>query len=350
VSDLRERVIAALSLIKDPFSGKTLLEADLVKALSIDGKNVRFVIEVDANKAEQMEPVRLQAEQAVSSIEDVEQVMVGMVAHNETSEPPKMEQKPTKAEAPKIAGVKKIIAVGSGKGGVGKSTVTANLACAFAAKGLKVGILDADIYGPSQPRMMDIADRPSSPDGKKIMPLQNYGITMMSIGLMIDEAKAIIWRGPMLMGALQQLISHVQWGELDLLLIDLPPGTGDVQLSLSQKAKIDGAIIVSTPQDIALLDARKAIDMFNQIDVPILGMIENMSTYICSQCGHEEAIFGHGGAEKEAQSQDIEYLGPIPLDLSIRLAADEGKPIVLAKPESQQAKAFHDIAKNFFPS
>ena len=238
-----------------------------------------------------------------------------------------------------------IIAVGSGKGGVGKSTLTTNLAVALAKMGRKVGVIDGDIYGPSQPRMLGVSGRPQSPDGKLILPLRNYGVTMMSIGLMTNDDQAVVWRGPMLMGALQQMLTQVQWGALDVLIVDLPPGTGDVQMTLAQKAQLDGAIIVSTPQDVALMDARKGIDMFNQMKTPIIGMIENMSTHICSSCGHEEHVFGHGGVAAEAEKLGLPLLAEIPLHLDIRLAADGGAPIVVSKPDSAQAQGFRSVAK-----
>jgi len=241
-------------------------------------------------------------------------------------------------------GVKSMIAIGSGKGGVGKSTVSSNLAVALARAGKKVGLLDADIHGPSQPRMFGTSKRPASPDGKTILPLRNHGVTMMSIGLMTNEDQAVVWRGPMLMGALQQMLTQVQWGALDVLLVDLPPGTGDVQMTLSQKAQVDGAIVVSTPQDVALLDARKGIDMFRQMNVPLLGMIENMSTHICSSCGHEEHVFGHGGVAAEAAKLGVPLLAEVPLDLQIRLGGDGGAPIVVSEPDGTRAKAFHDVA------
>ncbi|MGB1209621.1 MAG: Mrp/NBP35 family ATP-binding protein, partial [Paracoccaceae bacterium] len=209
----------------------------------------------------------------------------------------------------------------------------------------RVGLLDADIYGPSQPRMMGVNKRPASPDGKIILPMRNHGVTMMSIGLMTNEDQAVVWRGPMLMGALQQMMMQVQWGALDVLIVDLPPGTGDVQMTLAQKAHVDGAIVVSTPQDVALLDARKGIDMFNQLNVPIVGMIENMSTHICSQCGHEEHVFGHGGVAAEAAKLGVPLLAEVPLDLQIRLAADGGAPIAVSQPDGPQAQAFATIAQ-----
>jgi ATP-binding protein involved in chromosome partitioning len=244
--------------------------------------------------------------------------------------------------------VDRILAVGSGKGGVGKSTVSSNLAVALAKQGRRVGLLDADIYGPSQPRMMGVSKCPASPDGKIIEPLHAHGVTLMSIGLMLDPAKAVVWRGPMLMGALQQMISQVNWGELDVLIVDLPPGTGDVQLTLCQKAEPSGAIIVSTPQDVALLDARKAMDMFSTLKTPILGMIENMSTYVCPECGHEVEIFGHGGVEAEAKKMGLPFLGALPIDLETRLAGDAGTPI--AAGDGPMAAIYATLAQRLIDS
>lgn len=243
-----------------------------------------------------------------------------------------------------IPGVDRIVAIASGKGGVGKSTVTANLAAALALEGRRVGLLDADVYGPSQPRMLGVSARPSSPDGRTILPLRSHGITMMSIGLMTEADEAVVWRGPMLMGALQQMLGRVQWGALDILLVDLPPGTGDVQMTLAQTVKVTGAVIVSTPQDIALIDARKGIDMFRRMETEVVGMIENMSTHICSGCGREEHIFGHGGVRAEAESLGVPLLAEIPLSMNIRRAADDGTPIVVAEPSSPQAAAFRRAA------
>lgn len=249
-----------------------------------------------------------------------------------------------------VKGVKHIVAIASGKGGVGKSTVSSNLAVAMAMRGLKVGLLDADVYGPSQPRMLGVSGRPSSPDGQTILPLRNHGVTLMSLGLMMPDDEALIWRGPMLMGALQQMLSQVQWGQLDVLFVDLPPGTGDVQMTLSQKVAVTGAIIVSTPQDIALLDARKGIDMFNRMQVPLIGLIENMASFVCDGCQKVHHPFGHGGAKAEAEKQNMPFLGEIPLDLDIRIASDGGVPMVVSKPKSPQAKAFLDIADDIIAS
>lgn len=340
----REAVLACLKEIKAP-SGVDLVEAGLVRALNVDDNSVRFVMEVDS--PDPFMAAKVEAEAALAAL-GASAVSIVMTAHSKPTPPPDLKagRKAEPVGPEKVPGVDRIIAIASGKGGVGKSTVAANLACALAAEGRRVGMLDADVYGPSQPRMLGVSGRPQSPDGKLILPLRNFGVTMMSIGLMTNDDQAVVWRGPMLMGALQQMLTQVQWGALDVLIVDLPPGTGDVQMTLAQKAQLDGAIIVSTPQDVALLDARKGIDMFNQMGTPILGMIENMSTHICSACGHEEHVFGHGGVKSEAEKLGVPLLAEIPLHLDIRLAADGGAPIVVSKPETAQAQAFRSVAKS----
>ncbi|WP_204115730.1 Mrp/NBP35 family ATP-binding protein [Shimia biformata] len=330
--------------------GGDLISRDMIRALAVDGGTVRFVIEAPSPEvAQRMESVRRAAEDAVGKLPGVTRVSAALTAHGPApaAKPapslkvgghPKPQQGPMK-----VAGVKRIIAVGSGKGGVGKSTVSSNLAVALARKGRKVGLLDADIYGPSQPRMMGINKRPASPDGETIIPLHSHGVTLMSIGFMLEEDKAVVWRGPMLMGALQQMLGQVQWGELDVLIVDLPPGTGDVQLTLCQKTELTGAILVSTPQDVALLDARKALDMFKTLKTPVLGLIENMSTFVCPDCGHEAHIFGHGGVAAEAKKLGVPLLGALPIDLDTRLAGDGGTPI--AAGDGPMAEAFGRIAE-----
>ena len=347
----REDILDRLRAVSLP-NGRNLVEADLIRALQVDGGTVRFVIEApNAEVARAMEPVRAAAEALVSGLPGVETASVVLTAHGPATppakEPPSLKigghPKPQQGGPAKVSGVDRIIAVGSGKGGVGKSTVSSNLAVALAKEGRRVGLLDADIYGPSQPQMMGINKRPASPDGKTIIPLHSHGVTLMSIGFMMEEGKAVVWRGPMLMGALQQMLGQVEWGELDVLIVDLPPGTGDVQLTLCQRTQVTGAIVVSTPQDVALLDARKAIDMFNTLNTPILGLIENMSTYVCPQCGHEEHLFGHGGVAKEAERMAVPFLGEIPLSLDVRLAGDAGRPVALG--EGPVSEAYTALAK-----
>lgn len=341
----RERIEAELTRFDLP-DGGNLVSRDMIRALSIEGAQVRFVIEApSAEAAHQMETLRAAAQRAIEALDGVESASVVLTAHG-----PAQAEKPApslkigghpkpQAEPMRPPGVGSIIAIASGKGGVGKSTVSSNLAVALAKQGRKVGLLDADIYGPSQPRMMGVSKRPSSPDGKIIEPLHAHGVTMMSIGLMLEADKAVVWRGPMLMGALQQMISQVRWGELDVLIVDLPPGTGDVQLTLCQKSAPTGAIVVSTPQDVALLDARRAMDMFNTLNTPVLGLIENMSTFHCPNCGHEAHIFGHGGVEAEAEKLGLPFLGALPIDLETRLAGDDGTPIATGDGPAAQAYA-----------
>ncbi|MGR3514183.1 MAG: Mrp/NBP35 family ATP-binding protein [Paracoccaceae bacterium] len=334
----RDDILDRLKSIQIP-GGGDLVSRDLIRAVQIEGDTVRFVIEAtDPDMARTLEGARTQAEAAVRELDGISTVSAVLTAHGPAPKapaPPSLKigghPKPQSGGPQKVSGVDRIIAIGSGKGGVGKSTVSSNLAVALAAEGRRVGLLDADIYGPSQPKMMGVMKRPSSPDGKTIIPLQSHGVTLMSIGFMVEPEKAVVWRGPMLMGALQQMLGQVQWGELDVLLIDLPPGTGDVQLTLCQKTEVTGAIIVSTPQDVALLDARKAIDMFGTLNTPILGLIENMSSYVCPKCGHEEHIFGHGGVRDEAERMGVPFLGEIPLSLDVRLAGDSGRPIALGE-------------------
>ena len=346
----RERILDALKQIETP-DGGDLVSRDLVRAVQVDGGAVSFVIEAEnPDKARMLEGARQAAESAVGAIDGVARVSALLTAHGPAApkkEPPSLKigghPKPQPAGPQKVSGVDRILAIGSGKGGVGKSTVSSNLAVALAKEGRRVGLLDADIYGPSQPKMMGVSKRPASPDGKTIIPLHAHGVTLMSIGFMMDPAKAVVWRGPMLMGALQQMLGQVQWGELDVLIVDLPPGTGDVQLTLCQKAAVTGAIIVSTPQDVALLDARKAIDMFGTLKTPVLGLIENMSTYVCPKCGHEEHLFGHGGVRAEAETMGVPFLGEIPLALDVRVAGDSGTPI--AAGEGAAAEAYGHLAR-----
>ncbi len=347
----RDEILGALSRLTLP-GGEDIVARDMVRALNIDNDSVRFVIEAaDPAEAAKMEGVRRAAEEIVKGLPGVSSASVVLTAHGPAAkapEPPslKVGRHPTPQAGPaKVAGVDRILAIGSGKGGVGKSTVSSNLAVALAREGRRVGLLDADIYGPSQPRMMGVNKRPGSPDGKIIIPLQAHGVTMMSIGLMVDPDKAVVWRGPMLMGALQQMLGQVQWGELDVLIVDLPPGTGDVQLTLCQKTHLTGAVVVSTPQDVALIDARKALDMFKTLNTPVLGLIENMSTFVCPTCGTESHIFGQGGVAAEADRIGVPFLGALPIDLDTRLAGDAGEPIAVG--DGPMAEAYRHLARRF---
>jgi ATP-binding protein involved in chromosome partitioning len=351
----RDAILEALRQVSLPGGRGDVVSADLVRALTIEGDSVRFVLEVDPAEGRELEPVRAAAEAKVASLPGVARASALLTAHGPAAKPPppdlKIGRHPTPQAGPApVPGVRHIIAVASGKGGVGKSTVASNLAVALAQEGKATGLLDADIYGPSIPRMMGVSERPKSPDGKTIIPLHSHGVTLMSIGLMLKEGEAVVWRGPMLMGALQQMMGQVAWGELDVLVIDLPPGTGDVQLTLSQRYPVTGAIIVSTPQDVALLDARKAMDMFEKTKIPVLGLIENMSSYICPQCGHEAHIFGHGGARGEADRLGLPFLGEIPLDIAIRLAGDGGTPVAARNPDGPEARAFRAVARRLIES
>jgi ATP-binding protein involved in chromosome partitioning len=343
----REAVLQVLSSLRLPGGGDPV-SADMVRALVIEGGQIRFVLEVAGpDEARALEPLRQAAEAALRALPGVTAVSAVMTAPTAAKAPPpdlKIGRHPTPQQGgpQAVPGVARILAVGSGKGGVGKSTVSANLAVALARQGRRVGLLDADIYGPSQPRMMGVNRRPASPDGKTIIPLQAHGVTMMSIGLMLKEGDAVIWRGPMLMGALQQMLGQVAWGELDVLVIDLPPGTGDVQLTLCQRYQVTGAVVVSTPQDVALIDARKALSMFNTLKTPVLGLIENMSMFCCPNCGHETAIFGTGGVRAEAEALGLPLLAEMPIRLDVREAGDAGTPV--AAGEGPAALAYARLA------
>ncbi|NDW34505.1 Mrp/NBP35 family ATP-binding protein [Salipiger sp. PrR007] len=327
--------------------GGTLISRDMIRAMRVESGQMAFVIEAPSPEiARQMEGFRAMLEARIAELPGVETVSVVLSAPTQAPKAPSLKlgghAKPQQGRMIP-PGVKKLIAIGSGKGGVGKSTVSSNLAVALARAGKTVGLLDADIHGPSQPRMFGVSKRPASPDGKTIIPLEAHGVTLMSIGFMLPEDKAVVWRGPMLMGALQQMLMQVEWGELDVLLIDLPPGTGDVQLSLGQKSELDGAIVVSTPQDVALIDAKKALDAFATLNVPVLGMIENMSAFVCPGCGLESHIFGHGGVAAEAARLNLPVLAQLPIDLDTRLAGDGGAPVALG--DGVMAQAYAKLAQ-----
>ncbi|MEN8721819.1 MAG: iron-sulfur cluster carrier protein ApbC [Alphaproteobacteria bacterium] len=359
----RDMVLGALKAITDPMTGQPLAQSKTIQGLIVKGPHIGFTLEIDPAQAAQMEPVRKAAEDAVKAIPGVLTVTAVMTAHNEAPAGAprpevkagtaalkgKQSQGTDKAAGGKsgpqaIPGVGAIIAVASGKGGVGKSTTAVNLALALHAQGKSVGILDADIYGPSIPRLLKLSGKPTSADGHTISPMEAYGIKAMSIGLMVSEDQPMIWRGPMVMSALTQLLTDVAWAPIDILVVDMPPGTGDAQLTMAQRVPLAGAVIVSTPQDIALIDARKGLAMFRQTDVPVLGIIENMSSFICPDCGGTHHIFGHGGARETADELDMDFLGEIPLHMDIRTTSDAGTPIVASAPDGPHAQAYQAIA------
>jgi len=333
----RERVEAALKQYRDPYFGADLVTAKAVKNIDVQGDPVRIRIDLGYPAAGYREQLAQVLTGLIAGIDSTARVQVDVTSTITTHSV----QKGIKP----LAGVKNTIAVASGKGGVGKSTTAVNLALALAAEGAKVGILDADIYGPSQPRMLGSNARPESKDGRSMEPIVSHGLQSMSIGYLIDEESPMIWRGPMVTQALEQLLRDTNWHDLDYLVIDLPPGTGDTQLTLAQKIPVTGAVIVTTPQDIALLDARKGLKMFQKVEVPVLGIVENMSTYICSKCGHEEHIFGEGGGQRMAEQYGVDLLGQLPLELSIRELTDSGRPSVVADPTGRIAMAYRDIAR-----
>ena len=332
-----EQVEETLKSVQDPNMGKDIVAAKSVKDIKVDGNNVSIEIELGYPAKSMREEMAKQINDAVSKLGGIGDVDVS-IGWNIQAHAVQKSLKP-------MENIKNVIAVASGKGGVGKSTTAVNLALALAQEGATVGVLDADIYGPSQPRMLGVSGQPNSPDGKSLEPMENHGLQAMSIGFLIDEETPMIWRGPMVTQALEQLLNDTRWRDLDYLVVDLPPGTGDVQLTLAQKIPVSGAVIVTTPQDIALLDARKGLKMFEKDEVPVLGIVENMSIHICSECGHEEPIFGSGGGEKMASEYDVELLGQLPLDIHIREQADGGEPSVMAMPDSRVAQIYREIAR-----
>lgn len=341
----------ALELVTLPASGQSLAATGRVGDILIDDGKVTFAIAIDPTEAEAMEPVRAAAQSAVTGVPGVTRALVTLTAERagaaRLAAPGAAGARPA-APTPKAAGVpgvKHIIAVASGKGGVGKSTTTANLAVGLATLGLKVGVLDADIYGPSVPKIFGITGKPRLVSGRTLAPLEAYGLKVMSIGFLIEEEAPMIWRGPMVISAITQMLREVAWGELDVLVVDMPPGTGDAQLTLAQQTPLAGAVIVSTPQDLALIDARRGIAMFRRVEVPVLGIVENMSYFLCPHCGERSDIFGHGGARREAERLGVPFLGEIPLAMQIRETSDSGRPIVATDPDGLHARAYRAVAE-----
>ena len=333
----QDQLLAALSAVIDPNTGKDFVSTKVLKNLQVNGADVSFDVELGYPAKSQIPGFRTALVAAAKGVAGVGNVSANIVS--------KIVAHSAQRGVALLPSVKNIIAVASGKGGVGKSTTAANLALALAAEGAAVGLLDADIYGPSQPMMMGIDGRPESSDGKTMEPMENYGVQVMSIGFLVNQDEAMIWRGPMATQALEQLLRQTNWKDLDYLIVDLPPGTGDIQLTLSQRVPMTGAVIVTTPQDIALLDARKGIKMFEKVRVPILGIVENMAVHVCSNCGHVEHIFGEGGGKKMAADYAMDYLGALPLDIQIRLQADSGKPTVVADPDGDVAGIYKAVAR-----
>ncbi|MEM9626999.1 MAG: iron-sulfur cluster carrier protein ApbC [Pseudomonadota bacterium] len=361
----KEKVLETLSKIQDPTQGRNVVDLGMVSGVVIKDGNVGFALEIEPNQeeAKAKEPLRQACEEAVMAMPGVNSVTAVLTAERaagggQGGATRRVAQAPGNGPPggqpgtgpaglggkPELPGITHVVAVASGKGGVGKSTTSTNLALALAARGKRVGVLDADIYGPSQPRMLGITGKPDSRDGKKLMPMENFGVKVMSMGFLVDEDAPMIWRGPMVQSAIQQMLNEVEWGELDYLIVDLPPGTGDAQLTMAQRVPLAGAVIVSTPQDIALLDARKALNMFRKVDVPVLGIVENMSYFCCPHCGERSDIFSHGGARETAEKYGVDFLGEIPLDIMIRENSDRGRPPVASSPEGSQSRCYLDIA------
>ena len=356
----KEQIMAALALVPAP-GGGALTDANVLSDVVVADGKVFFSITVDAAAVKQWEPVRDAAEKAVRSVPGVQSALVALTAERSQGaaargpQPAHVATQPRAAGGhahahpadrvqPGIPGVDAVIAVASGKGGVGKSTTAVNLALGLRDLGLKVGMLDADIYGPSLPKLLAIKEKPQTVGGNKLKPIDRYGLSVMSIGFLIDEETPMIWRGPMVMSAITQMLREVEWGKLDVMVVDMPPGTGDAQLTMAQQVPLKGAVIVSTPQDLALIDARRGVAMFNRVNVPVLGIVENMSYFLCPSCGTRSDIFGYGGARKEAERQGVPFLGEVPLHMTIREKSDSGLPVVATEPDGPHAKIYRDIA------
>ncbi|MGJ8571185.1 MAG: Mrp/NBP35 family ATP-binding protein [Hoeflea sp.] len=362
----KEEVLAKLKSVKGPDLEGNIVDLGLVSEIFIADDKVYFSLTVPAARAQELEPLREAAERATKTIPGVKGAMVALTASKEAGTAAPSAPRPAPKQAPHahapaqpgsgqpgqpqskaktdVPGIATIIAVASGKGGVGKSTTAVNLALGLQATGLRVGILDADIYGPSMPRLLGISGRPQQLEGRVLKPMENYGLKVMSMGFLVDEETAMIWRGPMVISALNQMLREVAWGELDVLVVDMPPGTGDAQLTMAQNVPLAGAVIVSTPQDLALIDARKGLNMFNKVNVPVLGIVENMSYFICPDCGGRHDIFGHGGARDEAERIGVPFLGEVPLAMPIRETSDAGRPVVATAADGPHAKVYLEIA------
>ncbi len=351
----RDEVMAALAAVPGPDGRTPLPEFGAISGLTIRDGKVFLAILIDPAQARVMEAMRAKAEAAIKALPGVASAVVTLTAESARAavsaapghvHPERgQERRPGRSSLP-LPGVKHIVAVASGKGGVGKSTVACNLAVGLAKLGLKVGVLDADLFGPSMPKLFGLSAKPEiGPDGQKLIPLEAFGVRVMSIGFLIEEGAPVIWRGPMVMSALNQLLREVAWGELDVLVVDMPPGTGDTQLTMAQNVPLSGAVIVSTPQDLALIDARRGIAMFKQVQVPLLGIVENMSYFLCPHCGGRTDVFSHAGAQREAERLGVPFLGEVPLDIAIRANSDEGRPVVASLPDSAHAGSFLEIAR-----
>jgi ATP-binding protein involved in chromosome partitioning len=362
LSVTQQQVLDCLAKVRSP-RGVGLIEANVLSPVSVADGKVFLSINVDAAEVRAWESVRAEAEKAIRAIPGVTAAMIALTAERKAGsagpraphqhapgvQPVSSHKPPSGAASPmakqaEIPGIAAVIAVASGKGGVGKSTTAVNLALGLSQLGLKVGILDADIYGPSLPKLLGVRERPQTLGGTRLKPITRHGLTVMSIGFLIEEETPMIWRGPMVISALTQMLREVEWGELDVMVVDMPPGTGDAQLTMAQQVPLKGAVIVSTPQDLALIDARRGIAMFRRVNVPVLGIVENMSYFLCPQCGTRSDIFSHGGARREAERLDVPFLGEVPLDMNIRETSDAGRPVVATDPEGPLAAAYRAIA------
>jgi ATP-binding protein involved in chromosome partitioning len=346
----KDQILAELSRVRGPDGTGDIVTMGLVSEIVIQNGKVYFSIAASPDRAKQLEPLRERAERAAASVPGVKAVMATLTADRGPSGPAAQDRpvqsQPAPDRAPLIGirDVKHIVAVASGKGGVGKSTTAVNLALALHANGLKSGLLDADIYGPSIPRLMGLKGKPELVENKRLKPMENYGVKTMSMGFLVDEETPMIWRGPMVISALTQMLRDVDWGDLDIMIVDMPPGTGDAQLTMAQQVPLSGAVIVSTPQDLALIDARKGLNMFRRVNVALLGIVENMSYFLCPKCGERSEIFSHGGARSEAERMGVPFLGEVPLDMMIRETSDGGHPIVVSHPRAPHSQVYREIA------